>query len=187
MTSTTTADYPATYNDDTNQAKPYHTDHGTAVRWAADLGHKPLQRDPRHVRNLLDAPSDPNPLLDALMHNALLGIYLRADGGTAKFDQAGKGRGKPGGSSRAPVSGLWADLEALERAYRQSRTHRHRLLVIREAQQLVVAHSKTDPSQVRNTPEWRLRIARDPRPRRQIAKDYCVSSKTITAIRKEYA
>lgn len=135
---------------------------------------------------LLDAPSDPNPLLDALMSEALTRLYLTADGATGKLVERISGGSS---TSTAPVSGNWSDVGEIERAYRSSRTHRRRLALIKEAQVMVYKvqyAQKADASLVRGTRDWREKIAHDPRPQRVVTQDYKVSSKTVSAARKEF-
>ena len=183
MTHTGEPDAEVTYNRDTNDAKAWHT----STQMSVELGGVPDKDRPRRRDPVLDTPSEPNPLLTALMHHALLGIYLRSDGGTTRYEVAGKGRGKPNGSSTAPTSGLAYEIGELERDFTRARTHRIRLRVIKEAQAIGRRLAQAPhPSRIKGTKEWRRRLANDPRPRRAVAADFGVSSKTITAAKKEF-
>lgn len=181
MTTTSTADLSARYNHDTNQADPWHTDHATAV----EMGW--LSREDRggwRYSPTLDESSEPHPWLDALMHDALLGIYLRSDGGTASLRE----RVTSSATANAPRSGLWQDIDEIERDYKRSRTHRQRLHVIKRAQEVGVALARpADRAKRKGTPEWKAAICADPRSSRDCAKDYGVHYSTITRIRKEAA
>lgn len=139
---------------------------------------------------LLDHPTPPHPWLDALMHDALLRLYLQADGKTASLAYRGEGkaRGDTGGSlhpSRIPGSSAARDIDALWRGFSSARTHRARLRLILEAQETVlrVAHAP-DRSRVRDTVEWRERIATDPRSCRVVARVFGVSASTVGNIKR---
>lgn len=181
----------------TNDAKAWSTNHQTAV----ELGRDP-ERDSRQQHDpLLDRPSDRStgkikttdskgrPViapLDSLMNDALLQIYLTGDGATSSpTPRISRGAHN---ESRAPSSGLAEEVERLQAAYFASRTHRMRLTVIKEAQATVtrIRYAPTGTVLFRGTREWRRAIATDPRPRRVVAADFGVSSKTITAAKKEF-
>lgn len=136
---------------------------------------------------VLDVPCDAPKVLTALLHEALTTIILTADGSAQALVERVTGS-KPG--TKAPTSTLAGEVDELSRGFAKCRTNRTRLYVIREAQQQAVRlrySPRADPRFVRGTAEWRERIARDPRPRRVVAEDYRVSSKTITQARREFA
>lgn len=157
----------------------------TSDTWRAELkdDDTPMYRRAR----LLDRETDRHPILDALLDLALTQMMMTCDGSTASL--AAKVSGGGHHDSQAPRSGLAEDVERLARRYVEARTHRQRFAVIKEAQEAAVRlryAPKCDPSLVRGTREWRQMIASDPRPRRIVAVRYQVSSKTITACRKEF-
>lgn len=132
--------------------------------------------------DLLDAPTEPHPLLDALMDRALFALKLRSDGACASLAEkvsTGKSR-----SHSAPLSGLGEDLYRLESAYLTSRTHRRRLDVIRAAQAEDRATMFAPRENQRDTPEWRAAVAADARPYRVIAVQYGISASTVGNIKR---
>lgn len=158
----------------------------TPYAWTQEFTDTPgraLERRP-----LLDRPSERHPILDALMDEALRRMLLTSDGATVKLSARIRDGG--GGGSSRPSSGLAGEIENLWEDYSRCRTHRQRLVVIRAAQEAVdriMYARQADPRLVRGTLEWKQRIAADPRPRRIVAHYFGVSSKTITAARKQFA
>jgi hypothetical protein len=141
---------------------------------------------------LLDEPSAPHPWLDMLMHHALLRLYLLADGATASLEYRPehKARGDAGPKahpSMIPTSSAAWDIDKLWSGFSRATTHRVRLRLILEAQELGrrVAHAP-DRSFRRDTIEWRERIANDPRSDRQVATVFGISHQTVGRIRKRY-
>lgn len=143
--------------------------------------------------HLLDTPTPPHPILDALMHSALLRIMLTADGATPATEPRMERtpRGDSGTAlhpSRIPHSALAREVDALWIPYVHAGTHRKRLALIREAQgrsdALLYA---PDRSKVRNTKEWREAISADPRPCRVVAQVYGVHYSTVSRIKKGVA
>jgi hypothetical protein len=133
--------------------------------------------------NLLDAKSDPHPILDHLMAAAVTGLYLCADGGSMALKERVSG-GHSG--SRAPSGG--EDYHNLMADYFRCATHRHRLAVIREAQETLrgIRHSMSvDRSLVPKSPEWKAAIRNDPRPVRVLADVYGVGKSTVARIKAE--
>lgn len=161
-------------NDATNNARPYFTNHKTAT----ELGwQQPRKRDP-----LLDRPSERVPLLDRLMDSALTVILLTADGSTTSLAVKVSGGSS---SSRAPVSGLVAELDELGERYTSCSTHRARLRVIAEAQALGYRlRFAPDRSKVQGTVEWRAAIVADSRSCRELESVYGVGYRTIARIKK---
>jgi hypothetical protein len=90
--------------------------------------------------------------------------------------------------STAPTSDLATIVDEMDKRYARCRTHRTRLTVIKEAQAVSenLRYAPKANGNDRGTKKWREALANDPRPRRIIARDYGVSSKTITAARKEF-
>lgn len=157
----------------------------TSDTWRAELkdDDAPMYRRAR----LLDRESDRHPILDALLDLALTQMMMTGDGSTASLNAKVSGGGHH--DSEAPRSGLAEDVERLAGRYLEARTHRQRLVVIKEAQDAAVRlryAPKCDPALVRGTREWRQMIAHDPRPRRVVQVRYQVSPNTITACRKEF-
>lgn len=131
---------------------------------------------------VLDHPSEPHPILSALMDEALLRILLTADGRAQTLTERVTGS-HPG--TMAPTSDLAATLDALSRDFMRCRTHRARLVIIKAAQRTAdrLRHAP-DRSKVRGTAEWRQAIAADPRKFRAIAAVYGVSISTVSSIKK---
>lgn len=139
-----------------------------------------LQRRP-----LLDRASDQHPILTQLMDEAMTRIILTADGAVMPLEKRTTGTKDPS----APTSSLAALVDEFDRRFLGCKTHRQRLEVIKQAQATAnrLRYAPKSDIAARGSKEWRQLIANDPRPRRVIAADYRVSSKTITAIRKEFA
>ena len=175
--SATRDDLPTTYHQDTWAFRSPHS-------WRYEFADNPSPALER--RALLDKPTPRHPLLDALMDHALSRILLTADGATMQLKVRIRGTATRGA---APVSSLAGDIDQLADDYTAAKTHRARLIVIKRAQDFYmrIAYSrKADPALVRGTLEWRERIARDSRPQRVVTHFYGVSSKTVTAARKEF-
>jgi hypothetical protein len=86
--------------------------------------------------------------------------------------------------SRAPESDLAAVIYELGERYAACKTHRRRLLVIKDAQAAAKA-LKYSPNRarVRGTPEWHQAIARDPRPSHEVALAFRTSPSTVKRIK----
>lgn len=135
-------------------------------------------------RPLLDKLSDPHPILNMLMDEALTGIMLTSDGAVMSLKQRTTGTKE----QNAPTSNLAALLDELAGRFSGCKTHRRRLEVIKEAQFVLqrLRYSPKSDILLRGSAEWRKALATDPRPQRVVTADYRVSSKTITAARKEF-
>lgn len=135
---------------------------------------------------LLDKPTDSHPILSQLMDEALCRIILTSDGAAVALRARTTGTRE---RSQAPSSDLAAIVDELDKRFEGCRTHRARLVVIKDAQETAdrLRYSPKSEILIRGTVEWRQALANDPRPRRVVAADYRVSSKTITACRKEFA
>lgn len=134
--------------------------------------------------HLLDRPSDPHPILTILMGNALHSILLTADGRTQsiRHDIVSGSRN----TTNEPTSDLAAILDDLEHHFTRAQTHRRRLMLIKEAQELSARlRYAPDRSKVRNTPEWKQAIINDPRSCRVLESVYGVSYSTISRIKKQ--
>lgn len=143
-------------------------------------------RDERPPRDpFLDYPSEPHPLLDTLMNDALVRLHMVANGPIAAWDAVRVSGGTRESDSPGTYNG--ADVDRLSIRYYRARTHRTRLLIIGAAQTKArqATHSP-NAMPARGSEEWKARIARDDRPRRVVAAEYGVSPKTITAARKAY-
>lgn len=132
---------------------------------------------------LLDQPSEPHPILDMLMDEALLRILLTSDGKAQALTERVK---SSHAGTMAPTSDLAGVLDMLSGRFLKCKTHRARLLVIKDAQMTAdrLCYAP-DRSKVRNTPEWREAIASDPRPVRVLATVYDVGKSTIARIKKD--
>lgn len=136
---------------------------------------------PQRTR-LLDNPSDPHPILSALMDEALLRILLTADGRSQALTERVTGSRE----ASAPTSDLATVLDNLAGRFTGCKTHRARLLVIKEAQDTADRlRFAPDRSKVRGTPEWRQAIARDSRSMRVVAAVYGVNASTVCRIKKQ--
>ena len=88
--------------------------------------------------------------------------------------------------AQAPTSDLAAIIDSLEERYEGCKTHRKRLLIIKEAQDTAdrLRHAP-NRSMVNGTKEWREAIAQDSRSCRVLAGVYGVSHMTISRIKKQ--
>lgn len=117
------------------------------------------------------------------MDEALCRILLVSDGGVVPLDSRISARRA---ESREPSSDLAAIVERLDGLFRACKTHRTRLLVIREAQAVADRlRYAPDRSLVRGTNEWREAIAQDPRSCRVVASTYCLSETTVRRIKRD--
>lgn len=156
----------------------------TSDQLARDSGGDPTKRRPKKVP-VLDYPCEAHPILNLLMGEALTRILLTADGATMALQAVRVRSGKTAGH-RAPVSVLSGDVDALRDRYERAGTNRRRLGVIRDAQEAArkLAYAP-DRSMVRNTREWREKIAADPRSFRVVAQVFGVSHMTVSRIKKQ--
>lgn len=188
-------------NDTTNEAVPYRTPDALC----RDVGGDPTKRRPKRVP-VLDSPSEPHPILNILMGEALTRIMLTADGATMNYTPTEYVRGRAdrstakgraladssgvkrvaAGRSDAPVSALVEDVDELRWRFDRCSTNRRRLLVVREAQRrgnrLLWA---PDRSRVKGTAEWRAAIVADPRSCREIADAYGIHYSTVSRMKKQ--
>lgn len=158
-----------------------------ASDWTAYSQDAERRRDVPEVRSpLLDDPSDPNPKLSALMHEKLLRIALTLDGRTARINQVVVSEGGAIPISRVPSSGLRFELEQLDQWYARCQTHRQRLCLIKQAQDIgdrLKFRKVADPAKINGTAEWRRAIAEDPRSCAVVAEDYSTSRETVRRIK----
>jgi hypothetical protein len=157
-------------------------------------------------RPLLDKPSEPRPIINALMDEALLRIMLVSDGAVssyepleivkervdrtvpmqralaaaASYNHAGKTQG-----TRAPTSALLKTVERLGTDFTQSRTHRARFEVIKEAQTTAIRLKHAPWRAIRGDDEWKQKVADDPRSCRVLAVVYGVGVTTVKRIKKD--
>ncbi len=88
--------------------------------------------------------------------------------------------------SKEPQSDLATDIDDLGERFQACKTHRGRLMLIKEAQALSDRlRYAPDRSMVRGTKEWREAIAHDPRTCRVLATIYGVSFGTVRRIKKD--
>lgn len=133
-------------------------------------------------RRLLDKPSKPHPILSLLMDEALRRIMLTSDGAIMALRERVTGSYA---DTRTPTSDLAAMIDSLGERFCKCKTHRARFLVIKEAQAIAARlRYAPDRSVVRNTSEWREKVAQDPRPCRIAAEVYGVSFGTVRRIKK---
>ena len=155
----------------------YHTTERSRRAWCPEASARP-ERSP-----LLDNPSDPHPLLSWLMDEALCRILLVSDGGIVALEPRVSGRRA---ESHEPSSDLAVIVDDLGGRFMACRTHRARLLVIREAQAVADRlRYAPDRSLVRGTTEWREAIARDSRSCRVLARAYGIGETSVRRIKRE--
>lgn len=132
---------------------------------------------------LLDQPSEPHPILSLLMDEALMRIMLVSDGAVMAL------KVRVTGSRResTPSSDLAVVIDSLGERYGKCKTHRKRLVVIKEAQDTAdrLRHAP-NRAMVRGTNEWGEAISRDPRSCRVLASVYGVDFSTISRIKKKF-
>lgn len=157
----------------------FHTTHQQQHDWYGPP-------DATKRRPLLDKPSEPHPILNMLMDEALTRIMLVSDGAVASLKIMIHKKGSR--DAVEPHSDLATIVDNLDGLFLACRTHRQRLAVIKGAQEMSVRlrYSPKSDILVRGTRGFRLALAKDPRPQRVVAADYRVSSKTISAARKEF-
>ena len=133
--------------------------------------------------SLLDNPSEAHPLLNWLMDEALGRILRVSDGGVSGLKPRISVRRA---ESHEPSSDLAVIVDYLGGRFMACKTHRTRLLVIREAQAVAVRlRYAPDRSLVRGTKEWREAIARDPRSCRVVARTYGIGETSVRRIKRE--
>lgn len=133
---------------------------------------------------LLDAPSEPHPILDALLHHELRDMYLLADGKVMSYTHRPEKVTKGGAGTRAPVSSLAREIDELLFLYGRCRTHRERLRVLWFAQKQrrsTVAGPARE--KINGTPEWRAAVAAASGSLRAIARVYGTSYQTVRRIK----
>lgn len=156
----------------------FHTTEQERREWASNY-QPALDRSP-----LLDEPSEPHPILSALMDGALSRILLVSDGAVMPLRERTTGSQSP---PSAPTSDLAALLDELGNRFSQCKTHRRRLEVIKEAQVTAVRLVYSpDRSKIHGTKEWREAIAHDSRDNETIALDHGITDRTVRNIRKEF-
>jgi hypothetical protein len=162
----------------------YHTPESVRREFLPE-GH--LERRP-----LLDKKTEPHPILDFLMDEALTRILLVSDGAVAALKKRTTGS-KPTSADlrrRQAAKDVPLDLvgiiDNLDARYEQCKTHRARLAVIKEAQTVAVALRYAPRSEQRGTVEWKATIGRDIRSCRIVAGVYGVSLRDVVAYRKTY-
>ena len=159
---------------DWQEVDAYHTPHSTRREHVpAALDYKPI----------LDKRTEPHPILNMLLDDALRAILMVSDGGVATLKARVTGS-KPGTIS--PTSELSGIIDELGSRYMGCRTHRARLAVIKEAQATSDRLRFAPRSEQRGTREWKETIAMDSRPCRTVASVYRVSLRDVVAYRKTF-
>lgn len=137
--------------------------------------------------DLLDAKSDPSPVLDRLIVEAVDKLHLMAEGATCRMGahrtRTVAGSTLPTGGEdyvRATVDGRDVTMHRLLAAYHRCETHRQRIRVIEQAQR---AASRPQQGPRRDTDEWRALIAADQRSARLVADAYGLSVRTVRRFR----
>jgi hypothetical protein len=153
----------------------FHTTETDRREWSP--GYERVERRP-----LLDKPSDPHPILNALMDITLNRIMLVSDGAIMALKERTTGSHA---TSVTPTSDLATVIDDLGSRFTQSKTHRRRLTIIKEAQTTADRlRFSPDRSKVRGTKEWREAVASDSRSCRVLATVYGVSKSTISNLKK---
>ncbi len=156
--------------------EPYHTSDAQQHDWYG-------QPDAPRRTHLLDKPSSPHPILNQLMDEALTRILLVSDGAVMALKERTTGS-KVG--TIEPTSWLASVVHELDTRYEKCKTHRARLVVVKDAQDVAdKLRYAPDRSKVRGTAEWREVIATDPRSTRVLAAVWGVSHMTIARIKKQ--
>src|ERR1017187_9585230 len=109
-----------------NAQQAFHTTETQRREWAP--GYE--RPDVLKRRPLLDSPSEPHPMLSALMDEALLRIMLVSDGAVMAL----RARVTGSRSASTPSSDLAIIIDELGEHYGACKTHRRRIVVIKEAQ-----------------------------------------------------
>lgn len=116
----------------------------------------------------------------ARMQLALMRLSLISDAATTKLGDRVHG----GEANRAPKGPRSSMAEYHRRQWRRARSHEARCEALREAEKaLINARHAPRRSHVKGTLEWRLAIARDPRPAPVVAEVYGVSRQHVYRIR----
>jgi hypothetical protein len=160
--------------------EPFHTPHALRIEFS-DADPNRRQRDP-----LLDNPSDPHPYLNAVMDLALMRLTLTANGATQAWGpDAGMRKGSKG-ESRAPTDfDTWTVDQLAWDYYYGASTHRGRLRVLKQAQELAHSATTSDPGLRKGTREWQERIAADERPYKVLQRVYGIGPNTVAKLKKE--
>lgn len=156
----------------------FHTTETHRHDWAPGYDRpEALKRKP-----LLDKPSEPHPILSAKMDYELLRIMLVSDGAVMALRE--RTTGSRGAST--PTSALAVTIDDLGGRFTSCKTHRQRLMVIKEAMHTADRlRYAPDRSVIQGTREWREAIANDNRSVRVLAVIYSVSKSTIARIKKD--
>lgn len=154
----------------------------TAYHTSETVRREFLPADHIERRPLLDKPSDPHPILNMLMDEALMRIMLTADGAVMALKERVTGSSSP----QAPTSDLAAIIDDYGERFTTCKTHRRRLQIIKEAQSTAVRlRYSPDRSLIHGTTEWREAVAKDDRSVRVLANVYGVGKSTIARIKSE--
>lgn len=123
------------------------------------------------------------------MDEALRKIMLTSDGAVASLNGTPIHPNSITRGTNTPTSSLASLIDSLGERFSDSKTHRARLLLIKEAQATAIRLRYApvlDPSKVRGTPEWERTVANDPRSSTVLAVAYGVSTSTVKRIKKHY-
>jgi hypothetical protein len=120
--------------------------------------------------------------MEWLLDDALLRMSLRTDGATVDYSRVGR---RSSNWDDEPYSALATEMDQYLTRFYRGPTNWVRLKIIREAQDAATA--RVDRSAVRGTPEWRRKIAMDPRSVRIKKKAYGCSQRTIEAAERAFA
>lgn len=156
----------------------FHTTETQRHDWAPGCDDDRVRRRP-----LLDKPSDPHPILSALMDEALTRILLTADGAVMPLKERTTGSKA---TSSAPTSALAETLDGLTGRFTACKTHRARMLVIVDAQMTADRLQYAPRAEQRGTLEWKQAIGHDERPCRIVASVYGVSLRDVVSYRKQF-
>jgi hypothetical protein len=160
----------------------FHTPQGWRQEFS-DADPNRRQRNP-----VLDKPSEPRPFFNALMDLALLRLRLAANGATGAWGPDAAMRKGTSAGSRMLLAD--SDTYAVDQLawdyYYGASTHRGRLRVLKQAQEMARSATTSDPGLRKGTQEWRQRIAADPRPYSVLTHVYAVSKRDVVRFKKEY-
>lgn len=132
----------------------------------------------------IDLPSSPSPLLVKLFEEAILSLMLMSKAKAIRLESE-SARAKPGTTAPPPSSG---PEDALQDQWERCLNNRQRLVVLKRAQKAVqrARYGGTKSERFAGTLDWKIAVARDPRPAPVIANVYGISPSYVRTLRGRY-
>jgi hypothetical protein len=121
-----------------------------------------------------------------LMDKAMLELDMLATGSTQAWGPDVALRGKMVGESQMPTGDGNQEVDQLAWDYYFATTHRARLRVILEAQEMARRIKKLDRGLIKGTLEWKRAIAEDERPYTVLQRVWSISPNTVSTIKREH-